>query len=65
VNSNLWFVDIGIILDKELSPKYNCSIPTTESAYCMLKFASYFNAQAKAIVEMWGMEVDMDNTRSK
>jgi len=65
VNSNLWFVDIGKVLDKELSPVYKCSIPTEESAYCMLKFASYFNSQAKAIVEMWGLELDMDNSKSK
>ena len=31
----------------------------------MLKFAAYFNAQAAAIVELWGMEIDMNNAKSK
>ena len=37
----------------------------SEAKYCLFKFASFFSKEVADLIPMWGLEMHVDNTRSK
>lgn len=60
----LWWRDFGAILSKEFAPM-GYPVPTEDANLCLVRFVSLFNAQAAAILKVWGVELQCDATRSK
>lgn len=59
----LWFREFVEKLAAEFSPAYR--LPNGEMSYCMIKFASCFDAGARGMVAQWDWHYTMDNSRSK
>lgn len=62
-SENLWFKDMGIILKNSFGDSYR--IPTKELKFCLVKTASVFDSSLKSILPDWGVEIRMNNQKSK
>lgn len=58
----LWFREIAEGLNKEFP---ELKVNHKELKYCMMKFASLFITEVKQVMQSWGKEFDLVNTRSK
>ena len=62
--SERWLADVTKELSEEFTPQ-GYPVTTNEVGYCLMKFASYFNDEAAAVLPNWGKDWKLDTSKSK
>ncbi|CDW88524.1 nad-dependent epimerase dehydratase [Stylonychia lemnae] len=62
-DSSLWFKDIILTLAAKYPEGFK--INTSDIKYCTMKIASWFDASAKTLIGYWGVDYQLDNSKSK
>jgi nucleoside-diphosphate-sugar epimerase len=64
VAESLWMSDMALKLKAEFE-KYGYKVPTSLISKCLLRVASIFDSNAKAILPLYGKQMKVDNSKSK
>ena len=57
-------MDVTAELSEEFKPQ-GYPVTSNEVGYCLMKFASYFNDEAAAVLPNWGKDWSVDTSMSK
>ena len=60
----MWLVTMSRHLRAEFNPQ-GLKIHAEEFNYCTMKMLTIFNSDIKPLLKMWGVEKNIDNTKSK